>query len=223
MESKDRRYFSFFFSLFQIDEKIETWRSNFQIGVDVVADRGPIPGRDRCRRCFLPVDVAAPPPTAAAPAPLEAGCRLVGVEQRRPGHRPIGHRGRRRHPRRPARWRRLAVSMEADARPADAGASVAERRGRHPEPRQPRFRVLPAKGWVRDGCLMKWSSDQFENCCKGGKSVREIRINPLIFIESNWSRTWSILKNDYCPRRDIVFRIFSCKNQATWIYIGEIF
>ena len=56
-----------------------TWFSNLQIGPDVVADRGPISGGDRCRRRLLPVDVAAPPPAAAAPAPLEARCRLVQV------------------------------------------------------------------------------------------------------------------------------------------------
>ena len=107
---------------------------HFQTGPDVVVDSGPISGRDRRWRCVLPVDVATPSPATATSASLAAGGRVVGVEQRGSSHRPIGHRRCRRHPRCATRWRRLAVSMEADARPADAGASVAERRRRYPEP-----------------------------------------------------------------------------------------
>ena len=192
-----------------------TWFSNLQIGPDVVADRGPISCGDRCRRRLLPVDVAAPPPAAAAPAPLEARCRLVGVEQRRPGNRPIGHRGRRRHPRRPARWRRLAVSMEADARPADAGASVAERRGRHPEPRQPRVRVLPAKGWVREMFLSE-SKESSYNCTEiiiEFSSIRNFgnripiweRISFLEFVDSLEVRSrYKTIENFYRNRKNRV-------------------
>lgn len=118
----------------------------FQIGPDVVVDSGPISGRNWRRWRVLSVDVATPSPTTATPTSLAAGSRFVDLEQRRSGHRPIGYRRCRRHPRRSTRWRRLAVSMEADARPADAGTSVAERRRRQLEPCQSRFRVLSAKG-----------------------------------------------------------------------------
>lgn len=102
----------------------------------------------RHRRSVLSVDAAASPSaaTAAASASLSSGRRsLVRPQQRRAGRRPIaGHRRCRRHPRRFTRRRRLAVSMEAGARSADTRASLAERRGRHPQPRQSRVRIFPA-------------------------------------------------------------------------------
>lgn len=108
-------------------------------------DSKSIPGRHR--RLVLPVDTATSSSTAtAASTPFEAGRRcVVRPQQRRTSRRPIaGYRRCRRHPRRPTRRRRLAVSMEADAWLADTRASVAERCGRHPQPRQSRVRVFPA-------------------------------------------------------------------------------
>lgn len=102
----------------------------------------------RHRRAVLPVDAAASPSaaTAAASASFAAGRRsLVRPQQRRAGRWPIaGHRRRRWHPRRSTRRRRLAVSMEAGARPADARASLTERCGRHPQSRQSCVRFFPA-------------------------------------------------------------------------------
>jgi len=107
----------------------------------------------RHRRPVLSIDAAASPSatTAAASASFAAGRRgLLRPQQRCASRRPIAwHRRRRWHPRRFTRRCRLAVSMEASARPTDARASLAKRRGRHPQPRQSRVRIFSAARWVR--------------------------------------------------------------------------
>lgn len=100
--------------------------SSFQIGFNVVADRWTISSWNRRGRRILSVDAATPSPATATSASLEAGCCFFGAEQRRSSDGPIGYRRRRRNPWRSSRWRRLAVSMEADARSTDARASVAQ-------------------------------------------------------------------------------------------------
>lgn len=136
-------------------------------------DSESIPGRHR--RSVLSIDAAASPSaaTAAASASFAAGRRgLLRPQQRRAGRRPIaGHRRRRWHPRRFTRRCRLAVSMEASARPTDARASLAKRRGRHPQPRQSRVRIFSAARWVR------FAPFPVSPACPG-RSRRLIKDNP---------------------------------------------